>query len=618
MSANSPTRTLWIVVTIVAATIVAYVPVLGAGFIWDDNDWVTENPAVTGGESWGDIWTGNARLQYYPLLFSAFRVQHMLWGLNPAGYHAVNVALHALTAVLVGFLGLRLQLRGAWWIAALFALHPVHVESVAWITELKNVLSGALVVAAACAFVYAVDRERVARRPLAAALLLFTAAVLAKTAVAMVALLLPLLLYYRRSRLDARVLVPVAPFVAVGVVLAWIAVRLEQGMAAAAQADFTFSAADRLLIGAHAWFFYPHKLLVPYPLIFNYPRWDLGVWHAWLWPLAALVGTGLVALARRRRIRAVALALIAYAILLAPALGVFDVYAFRYSFVADHFAYLASIPLIALVVEVAARALPGSSRQRLVIGAGIALALGVMTWNQTHAYKDRETLWRHTIRLNPDSWLAHHSLALEALNSGRDDVAADHLDEAIRCKPAATESWTGRGLLRARSGNPVGALADFDEALELSPQYPQARLHRGRLRVALGELEAGIDDLDLFLAVNPSTVDALASRAEAYARLGRYPEALADLDDAIAFGGPADLIVARGSTRVAMGDLDGAERDAALALQDAAVAPIAWELRGAILLRRNDEAGACQALRRACDLGQCRGWQGTCSDSATP
>ena len=599
---------------LVAATLLAYLPALSAGFIWDDNDWVTENPAVTGEQGWSDIWAGKARLQYYPLLFSAFRVQHALWGLDPVGYHVVNVLLHALTAVLLGSLCRRLALCGAWWIAAVFALHPIHVESVAWVTELKNVLSGALAVGAVWAFVRAAGQDRIDRMRYALALVLFVGAVLTKTAVATVALVLPLVLFHLRGRLSTRDLAPVAPFVTIGAVLGWIAVRLEQGMAAVTQSDFVFGWTDRLLIGAHALLFYPIKLLVPYPLIFNYPRWDTGAWQAWIWPPATIVAAVLVVVAWRRGYRGVVLALAAYAVTIAPALGLFDVYAFRYSFVADHFAYLASIGCIVLVVETAVRLLPGRPLQRFAIGVGVVLALGVLTWNQTHAYADRETLWRHTLRLNADSWLAHHSLALEAHNEGNDDVAARHFDEAIRCKPAATESWTGRALLRARTGNPVGALADLDRALEIAPHYPKARLHRGRLRVALGEFEAGIDDLDLFLAANPNTVDALASRAEAYARLGRFPEALADLDDAIAFGGPPDLIIDRGVTKIEIGDLEGAARDAELSLGFEEVAGRAWELKGAILIRQGDDEAACHALRQACDLGQCRAWEGTCAN----
>jgi len=583
------TRTPWIVAALVAATLIAYLPALSSGFVWDDNDWVTEHPVVTGEQGWSEIWTGQTRFQFYPVLFSAWRIQHALWGLNPVGYHAVNILLHAATAVLLGLFFTRLDLRGAWWIAAAFALHPVHVESVAWVTELKNVLSGALVVGSALLFLTATQGKTVARGRYALALVLFVAAMLAKTAVAAAAVLLPIVLYLKRDRFETRDLTLAAPFVAVGVVLGWIAVRLEQGMAAAMGADFAFSWLDRVLIGTHALFFYPMKLLVPAPLIFNYPRWDLAVWQAWVWPVASLAAFAIAVLFWRRGYRGPVLAVAGYALLIAPALGVFDVYAFRYSFVADHFVYLASIPLIALVVEKLVRLIPGSRGQRLTIGIGLLLVLGVLTWNQTYAYKDRTALWTHTLARNPDSWLAHHSMALEAMHEGKQETAAVHFEEAIRCKPAAAESWTGRAQLHVRQGNAGDAMADLNRALELAPAYPQARLERGRLRVELGRHEKAIEDLDMFLNANPGVVDALVARAEAYARLDRLEEALADLDAAVRAGGSSDLVA------------------------------IGHELKGAALVTRGQREQGCAELRRACDLGRCAAWQAACpEDTNTP
>nr|NIL99892.1 tetratricopeptide repeat protein [Acidobacteriota bacterium]NIM62356.1 tetratricopeptide repeat protein [Acidobacteriota bacterium]NIO58259.1 tetratricopeptide repeat protein [Acidobacteriota bacterium]NIQ29288.1 tetratricopeptide repeat protein [Acidobacteriota bacterium]NIQ86731.1 tetratricopeptide repeat protein [Acidobacteriota bacterium] len=522
MGERSSRRTIPIVLALLAATFVAYLPALSGGFIWDDNDWVTENPAVTGEQGWAAIWTGEARLQYYPLLFSAFRVQHVLWGSNPVGYHTVNVLLHALTAILLGLLLVRIDLRFPWWIAFAFALHPVHVESVAWITELKNVLSGALGMGSMLAFAHAVRTKRIYPTLYVVALALFTAAVLSKTAVATALFVLPALVYLRRGRFRPADAMPLIPFAAVGVALGWIAVSLERGMAAVVGTDFGFSWTERLLIASRAVFFYPYKLVVPYPLVFNYHRWELTGWQAWAWPPLALAGLIVCFVAWRRGYRTTVLALAVYGVLVAPALGLFDVYWFRYAFVADHFAYLASIGILALASELLGRHLPGTARQRAAIGVGLLATLGVLTWNQTHAYRNTTSLWTHTIEHNPDSWLAHHSLALEALDDDRPDIASRHFDEALRCKPGAAESLTGRAMLRIRETGYADALADLDRAIELVPNYPQARLQRGIARARLGRWQAAIDDLEPFLAANPGTVTALAARAEAYVRLGRF------------------------------------------------------------------------------------------------
>ncbi|MCH7779524.1 MAG: tetratricopeptide repeat protein [Acidobacteria bacterium] len=613
MGDRSRPRTIRIVLTLLIATFVAYLPALSAGFIWDDNDWLTENPAVTGDDGWASIWTGEARLQYYPMLFSAFRVQHALWGLHPAGYHVVNILLHAATAALLGFLLTRLELRGAWWIALAFALHPMHVESVVWVTELKNVLSGAFVVGSLLVFTQVIQAPRFDRVRYGLALALFVAAVLSKTAVATAVLVLPILCFRTRGRFRASDLKAAVPFAAVGVALGWVAVRLEQGLAAAVGADFDFTWIERLLIGSRALFFYPSKLIVPHPLIFNYPRWDLSTWEAWIWPPLALATALLVGVAWRRGHRGTVSALAVYVLMIAPALGLFNVYAFRYSFVADHFAYLASIGCLVLVVEFLVRRLPGQPRQRFVIGTGLLLTLAVLTWNQTHAYRDRTTLWSHTIRHNPDSWLAHHSLALEALGGDRPEVAAVHFEQALRCKPASVESLTGRAMLRARQDDLDAALADLDRALELASEYPQARLHRGLVRNRSGQWDGALDDLDLFLAANPGNIEALGARAEAYSRLDRFPEGIADLDAALAAGGPPEMLVERGFVRIGAGDLGGAARDAELAKAIDAVAGRGWELEGVVWFRRGDLETACRSLRRACDFGRCRVWEAQCT-----
>ena len=287
MGDRSKQRAMWIVPALLIATFVAYLPALSSGYVWDDNDWLTENPAVTGDDGWASIWSGEARLQYYPVLFSAFRVQHSLWGLHPAGYHAVNILLHAVNALLLGLLLTRLELRGAWWIAFAFALHPMHVESVAWVTELKNVLSGVFVIGSLLVFTRAIRAPRLDRARYLLALALFVAAMLSKTAVAAAVLVLPLLCFRMRGRLKSGDLKMTVPFAAVGVALGWVAIRLEQGLAAVVGTDFDFSWIERMLIGSRALFFYPYKLIAPHPLIFNYPRWDLSSWDAWIWqPLA--------------------------------------------------------------------------------------------------------------------------------------------------------------------------------------------------------------------------------------------------------------------------------------------------------------------------------------------
>lgn len=559
---------------IIVLTALAYLPAFTAGFVWDDDDWLTANPVVREADGLARAWRGEPGLQYYPMFFTVLRVEHALWGMNPAGYHAANVALHALDAILVGLILARLGLGFGWWVALLFALHPVHVESVAWVTELKNLLSGAFCLGAVLAWL-AFDR-RGARAAWTAALLLYAAAVLSKTATATLPAALALLPLWRNGRLGRADLLRLAPFFAVGAALAWVAVRLESGLIDPVRADFALGWSDRVAVAARALFFYPWKLLVPWPLMFNYPRWDPADGRPFV---VALVVVGVaLAVAWRRGHRGPACAALFYAMTVAPALGFFDVYAFRYAWVADHFQYLASIGPLTLIVAAAwwigTRAGARSRRLLRVAAAAVLAALGALTFVQARAYHDLPTLWRDTLAKNPGSWIANHNLALAELDAGDASAALRHFDAAIRAKPGAAESWTGRGMARARRGEWDTAVADLDRAVALDPDYAPARLHRGEALLEAGRPGAAAADLDRFLAAAPDHLPALGARARARLALGAYDDARADADRVIAL---------------------------------APRSPSGWLMRGEILrVQRGDPAAACDDWRRACALGDCR------------
>jgi len=575
--------------SLIAVTCLAYQPVFEAGFVWDDNDWVTQNPLVTGERPFSAIWSSVERLHYYPVAFSLWRVQYALWGESPFGFHLVNILLHASAAGLLILLLQRMRIAAAVWIGFAFALHPLQVESVAWVTEMKNTLSALLLLAAALALLYARSRDRALNRLYLLALILFTAAVLTKTAVAVGALLLPLLVItaqrpqgdHRREALWA------SPFIAIGALLGLLAVRLEQGLADRVAGDFGWGIAERIQMAGRACFFYVEKLLWPHPLSFHYPRWSFEGWLVWLWPLAAIALLPLAVILWRKGYRKTLLGLASYVVLLAPAVGLFDVYWFRYSFVADHFAYLASIGILALIVSALHRWLPGSRAQRSTIGVLLLLLLAVLTWNRAHVWRDAETLWLSTVASNPDSWLAHHSLAMIAYERQQPTVAAARFDAAIRAQPSSVESYTGRALVAQQQQRWRAALEDFDRAVSLDESYPQARLGRGVLRAQVGEAEAAIEDLSLFLVSNPTQPRALVARARAYAQLGRFDAALAD-------------------ARAAQGAAD--------------YRALGLEVEGGIVFQSGERERGCDLLSRACQDGSCAMWSRLCNaaDVATP
>ena len=341
---------LWLfAIVLVVAVVLTYQPAWQGGLIWDDDAHVTRSELC----SWQGlyrIWFDLRRHeQYYPLLHSAFWIEHQLWGRATLGYHLVNILLHAAAAVMVAMILRRLAVPGALLAAAVFALHPVQVESVAWITEQKNTLSAVFYLAAAWLYLRFDDQRK--RWWYACSLGLFVLGLLSKTVTATLPGALLVLFWWRRGRLSwRRDIVPLLPFFALGAGAGALTAWVERKLIGAQGAAFDLSIVQRVLIGGRAVCFYLGKLLWPSNVLFLYPRWNVSatIWWQYLFPAGALLLLA-VAWGLRRRLRGPLAGLLFFAGTLFPVLGLFNVFPFIYSFVADHFQYLASLGIIVLV-----------------------------------------------------------------------------------------------------------------------------------------------------------------------------------------------------------------------------------------------------------------------------
>ena len=495
----------------------SYWPVLDAGFIWDDDAYVSENSTLRDGEGLHRIWfEARATPQYYPLVHTSYWLEHAAWGLDPTGYHLDNVLLHFLCAWLVWRILVSLGVPGAWFAAALFALHPVHVESVAWITERKNVLSGVFYLGAMLAFLRfdpplgeaaATEEEGAplrSRRPgmYILGFLLFIAALLSKTVTVTLPAALLLIHWWKRGRLGKRQILPMAPLFVVGLGFGLMTIALEKTQVGATGAEWSLSPIERVLVAGRALCFYLEKLVWPVDLSFIYPRWQIddGQVHQFIFPIA--FGILLVALwgLRGRIGRGPIAGLLFFAGTLFPALGFFDVFPHRYSYVADHFQYLASLGVLVPLGSAIAGALgrlprpAGWAAQALILSV-----LGILVSLQTRPYRDIESLWLDTLSKNPDSYLAHSSLAGIQMQRGDLREAVAHYREALRVKPEDALALNNLAWFLATANE--ASLRDADLALEL----------------ALRSVEISGD-------LRPGVFDTLAA---SYAAGGRYREAVA-------------------------------------------------------------------------------------------
>ncbi len=531
---------------LVGITLAAYVPALGAGYVWDDDFHVTRNLLLRSTEGLRRTWLEpSSSPQYYPMTNTSFWIEYRLWSLRPLGYHLTNVLLHGGSAALL-FLVLRgLAVPGAWLAAALFALHPVHVESVAWISERKNTLSGFFALASALAYLRFALRDGTLARlwpSYCGAFLLFLLALSSKTVTCTLPIALALALWWKRGRLHLPDLLPLLPFLAAGAVLGSLTAWLERFQVGAAGRDWSLTFAERILVAGRALWFYLGKLLWPSELVFVYPRWTLDVssLEAWLYPIAALsLLTALWAL-RQRIGRGPLVAALYFAVTLFPALGFFDVFPMLYSFVADHFQYLASIGPLALFGVGCARASAalrtrgrGAVWLAPLIAAVILVSLGARTWARCGAFRDAETLWRDTLSSNPGAWMAHNNLALLLVGRGNVLEAEHHYRETIRLKPDYPTAHDNLGGLLAGSGRVREALGPFERAVELRPQDPLMRTNLAEALTAAGRVDEGLSEFRKALEMSPSDPRILFRFGSVLASLGRNDDALPMLSEAV-------------------------------------------------------------------------------------
>jgi tetratricopeptide (TPR) repeat protein len=518
--------------------LLAYAPALGAGFIWDDDQYVEYNTTLRDPDGLRRIWTEPKTLpQYYPLVFTSFWLEHQLWGLDPAGYHTTNILLHALAGVLLWRVLLRLAVPAAWLIAAVFVLHPVHVESVAWITERKNVLSASLYLAAALAYLRFApprsDEIAPARRWrwYGLALVLFLGALLSKTVTATFPAAMLLVLFWQRGRIGGRDVAPLVPFFVLGVGFGLVTAWLEKTRVGASGDDWSFTLAERCLIAGRALWFYASKLVWPADLSFIYPRWQIDATSPlqWLYPLAALAVPVVLAVGRRVWGWGPLVAALYFGGTLLPALGFFDVYPMRFSFVADHFQYLASIGLLALVVNAVAagvRRLP-HAQAGFVLAALILLVLGMLTFAQCFVYTSAETLWTDTLAKNPDAWLAHNEMGLLLYKRDELRAAREQFRASVRLKPGQAASEFNLGRTDLALGDASDAVEHLRAALRLDPAFAAAHDKLGQALVKLGKPSEAVAEFETAARAEPNDAGIAYNLALTLAQLSRREEALA-------------------------------------------------------------------------------------------
>ena len=608
--------------------VVSYFPALQGGFVWDDVIFA-EEPVVHSPGGLRSIWFAPADIKneghYWPLVYSSFWLEHKLWGLQPAGYHAVNIFLHLLNCLLLWRLLLRLQVPGAVLIAAVFAVHPLHVESVAWIIERKDVLSALFYLGAVLVWVRFVEAPRAGSYLLA--VVLFTAGLLSKSVVVTLPLALLLWHWWQRGGVRRLDLLRVAPLVVIGVAITAADLAFYRGREVL-ELDYTL--AERALIAGRALWFYAGKLLWPVELAVIYPLWEIeaGSLAGWGYVAAAAGLALLLWLGRERLGRGPLAGALYFALTLGPVLGFVDYGYMQFSFVADRFQYLAGIGVLAVLIGAAAHAVgklpaggPGAPGMRYAGGlryaarlrygawglaAAALLLLATLTWRQAGIYRDEVALFSHVVALNPAARDAHLNLGNALLEADRTEEGLAASRIAVEQRPESADAHSNLGLALSNLERFAEAGEALRRALELDPRHKSALQNTAELLRKQQRYEAAVEAYQTVLGRDRRYALAYAGMGDALFHLQRYEEAVASLTQALALqprlpmAGAMEMLMGRASRE--LGRLEAAEGHFRRAMElDPSDATPVLDLAGLRAVQQRHEE-ADELLRRAREL----------------
>jgi Flp pilus assembly protein TadD len=564
------------------ATAVVFLPVLRAGFVeWDDPINFLENPYYRG-LGWRQLrWmlTATVMGHWIPVTWLTLGADFAVWGMNPFGYHLTNLLLHTVNAVLFYFVARRLLglampaissgvlILGAGTAALAFAVHPLRVESVAWITERRDVLSGLFFLAAILAYLRGVETgDRIEPRWRTYSLLLFAGGLLSKASVMTLPAVLVLLDVYplRRGAFTWRRLVAEkAGYWALalgGAVGALVALRLS-GMRITPYVAYGPEA--RLAMVAYSFWFYPSTWVWPVHLspMYELPARLDPLSPRFLLPVIGLVAVTTLLVFLRKRWPGGLAAWTYSAVMILPISGVVHA---GYQLAHDRYSYLSGLGFALLAGGAIAWILRATVDRRVSrpVAAGalaatalVVVALGIGSWQQIHVWRDSETLWRWGLEVDPGCAICHHNLGVILGRRGDRAEAQALLERAIALRPDRSEFQGNYGLLLIQMGRRPEGMAKLRYRLGDNPRDVNARVNLGIALIEDGRPGEAIAEIEQALRVKPDSVTALNSLGRALLANGRVEPARAAFERALTINA-ADPVAHLGLARahLARGD----------------------------------------------------------------
>jgi intracellular septation protein A len=518
-------------------TIAAYIPVMHAGFIWDDDVLITENPMTKAPDGLYRFWLTTEAPDYYPMISSLWWLEWRWWGDNPMPYHVVNVLLHAANTVLIWVVLRRLKIPGAWLAALVFGIHPVNVATVAWVSEQKNTLSMLFYLIAI--LLYLRFDEAGSWRWYWASLSAFLAALLSKSAIVMLPVVLLGCVWWLHGRVQWRDVLRSGPFFAAALVMGLVTIWFQSHRVLPGHVIRTVGFAYRLAVAGWVPWFYLSKALLPVNLNLIYPKWQIDA-SQWAFYLPGVILIGMLTVFWWKRDswgRALFFGVGYFAVTLLPVMGFVDQAFYRFSLVADHWQYYSIVGIIALAVAGAARLclrLVGPSRSVAMVVCVVLLGLlAARTWERGSIYANEETLWQDTLARNPSAWIAQNNLGLIFWRTGKLEDAIACLRQTVRLEPGFAEGHNNLGNALSQTGQFQAAIKEYEQALRIDPNLAEADYNLANTLSRAHRFPEAIAYYKQAVRLKPDYAEAHYHLGVALERSNKREEALSEYEGAL-------------------------------------------------------------------------------------
>jgi protein O-mannosyl-transferase len=550
------------IAVIILVAFIAYLPTLSNEFVWDDDALLTNNDFIKSPDGLYKFWYATEQMDYWPVTYSTLWIEWRLWGMHSTGYHINSLILHIVASLLIWVILKKLSIPGAFLAAIIFAVHPVNVESVAWIAQRKNLMAMLFFLLSILWYLKFLGHARAAKPSVVRypfpifsyfvlhpssfnawywlSLFAFVLAMLGKGSVAVLPVLLLGIVWWLRplTRWD---LLRSVPFFVVAAALTGVNIWYQTHGGAAIR---TAGIAERALGAGSAVWFYLYKALLPLNLVFIYPSWhiDPGNLRWWLPLTACIVVTAVLWWNRIAWSRPYLFAWGFFCVALAPVMGLTDVYFMKYTLVSDHYQHVAIIGAIALAAAGWSYWRQKNMQPAAIIATALVCVLIFLTREQNRTYRDFETLFRTTIDRNPECWMAQNNLGGILYRTGRPQEAIEHFRQALEYYPDSAEHHNNLGVALNETGAPKEAIEHFVEAERLAPNDPDAHYNHGIALASLGQNQQAIEQYEQALAIKPDYAKAHNNLALLLVKTGRLPDAIEHYEQALKFN--PDLVEA--------------------------------------------------------------------------